>query len=105
MHVVKFVNPCVEVLPRIVNDCEGDRSMLPGVVEQGTEKSISLHTKKLFHCSVSCYCKSWWLISIKTVQSSCSSFKCMLMCLLHFLEHSSVRPFCVAKEEIVKLQM
>ena len=48
MHVVKFVNPCVEVLPRIVNDCEGDRSMLPGVVEQGTEKSISLHTKNCF---------------------------------------------------------
>ena len=40
-----FIDPCVEVLSRIVNDCEGDSSMLPGVVDQGTEKSISLHTK------------------------------------------------------------
>ena len=37
VHV--FIDSSAEVLP----DCEGDSSMLPGVVDQGTEKGINLH--------------------------------------------------------------
>ena len=33
------LTPSAKVLP----DCEGDSSMLPGVVDQGTEKGINLH--------------------------------------------------------------
>ena len=41
VHV--FIDPSAEMLPRIVNDCEGDSSMLPGIVDQGTDKGMNLH--------------------------------------------------------------
>ena len=41
VHV--FIDLSAEMLPLGVNDCEGDSSMLPAIVDQGTEKGMNLH--------------------------------------------------------------
>ena len=41
VHV--FIDPSAEMLPCSVNDCDGDSSMLHGIVDQETEKGMNLH--------------------------------------------------------------
>ena len=50
-----FVHVFIDLSAKVLPDCEGDSSMLPGVVDQGTERYKLAQNN--FCCSVSCCCK------------------------------------------------